>query len=84
MQAAEAHEFRGVGAGVRRGTGGHVQTMQLTQGNSTPASCDAVNGTIAHANAAIDQAVAQNNTAPLTALAGIFDNDNNAGQCTLH
>ena len=52
--------------------------------NSTPASCDAVNGTIAHANAAIDQAVAQNNTAPLTALAGIFDNDNNAGQCTLH
>jgi hypothetical protein len=52
--------------------------------NSSPPSCDAVNATIAHTNETIDQAVAEDSTAPLTALAGMFDADNNAGQCTLH
>lgn len=51
--------------------------------NSTPPSCDAVNGTISRTNQIIDEAVANNDISVLTATAGIFDADNNAGQCTL-
>jgi len=52
--------------------------------NSSPPSCDAVNGTISHTNAAIDEAVSTDNNGPMISLSQIYDADNNAGSCSLH
>lgn len=58
-------------------------TRMANAANSSPASCDALNGTLNNTNSAIDDAIATDDRNEIIALSAVYDTLNQ-GDCTLH